>query len=164
MPDTRKHTLHLAMTGVADITFTRSFDAPAALVWRAITDPLIVPRWLWAQDWPMVECTIDLTEGGAFRWVWQTAPDRMVGVSGRFLAIAAPTRLVHTELFDDDWTGGETTVTQTLTETSPRITRLTMVVHYASPKARAAAAATPMAEGMEDGYAKLDAMLAAALA
>lgn len=155
MPDT----LRLSMTGASDITFTRSFAAPPALLWRALTDPMIVPRWLWAQDWPMVTCTMDLREGGAFRWVWQTAPDRVMGVSGRFLMVTAPTLLIHTELFDEDWTGGETTVTQTLTETSPGTTLLSMVAHYSTPAARNAAAATRMAEGMEDGYTKLDSLL-----
>lgn len=159
MPDT----LHVAMTGTSDITFTRSFAAPPPVLWRALTDPLILPRWLWARDWPMVDCVMDLRPGGAFRWVWQTAPDRRMGVSGRFLTIEAPTRLIHTEVFDEDWTGGETTVTQTLTATDPRRTLLTMVVHYASPGSRDAAAATPMAEGMEEGYEKLDILLAGGL-
>jgi uncharacterized protein YndB with AHSA1/START domain len=156
MPDR----LLVQLTGTSDITFSRSFAAPPPVLWRALTDPLILPRWLWARDWPMVDCTMDLRVGGSFRWVWQTAPNRVVGVSGRFLAIEAPARLTHTELFDEDWTGGETTVTQTLTETAPGTTRLTMVVHYATPAARDAAAATPMAEGMEDGYRKLDGLLA----
>lgn len=155
MPDT----LHLALTGDTDITFTRSFAASPALLWRAITDPAIVPRWLWAQDWPMVDCRMDVTEGGSFRWVWRTAPDRLMGVSGRFLTVEPPHRLVHTELFDEDWTGGETTVTQTLTEIAPQTTRLVMVVRYSSDSARAAAAASGMTEGMEEGYAKLDALL-----
>jgi hypothetical protein len=38
-----------------------------------------------------------------------------------------------------------------------------MVVHYASPGSRDAAAATPMAEGMEEGYEKLDILLAGGL-
>jgi uncharacterized protein YndB with AHSA1/START domain len=155
MPDT----LHVAMTGATDITFTRQFNASPALLWRAITDPAIIPRWLWAQDWPMVDCTMDLRQGGAFRWVWRTGPDRLMGVSGRFLAVDAPRHLSHSEIFDEDWTGGETIVTQDLTEVAPQTTRLTMVVHYATEAARAGAAASGMVAGMEEGYAKLDALL-----
>ena len=155
MPDT----LRVALTGTSDITFTRSFAAPPPILWRALTDPLILPRWLWARDWPMVACSMDLQVGGTFRWIWQTAPDRRMGVTGRFLTVEAPTRLSHTEIFDDDWTGGETTVTQTLTETAASTTLLTMVVRYSSHAARAAASATPMADEMEDGYAKLDKLL-----
>jgi uncharacterized protein YndB with AHSA1/START domain len=156
MPDR----LQVVMTGDIDITFTRRFNAPRALLWRAITDPAIIPRWLWAQDWPMVECAMDLAPGGAFRWVWRTGPERLIGVSGRFVAVDAPRRLIHTELFDEDWTGGETTVTQELTETAAQTTRLTMTVRYATRAARDGAAATGMVEGMEESYAKLDRLLA----
>jgi uncharacterized protein YndB with AHSA1/START domain len=152
-------TLTLTLTGKTDLTLVRSFNAPPALLWRALTDPAILPRWQWAQDWPMVQCDMDFREGGAFRWVWRTAPDRMMGVQGRFLTIEAPNRLIHTEVFDEDWTGGETTVTQVLTETSPRTTRLTMTVRYSSDAARKAAAASGMVPGMEEAYAKLDTLL-----
>jgi uncharacterized protein YndB with AHSA1/START domain len=152
-------TLHLTMTGETDLTLTRVFNASPALLWRALTDPAILPRWQFAQDWPMVTCDMDFREGGAFRWVWRTAPDRLMGVSGRFVTIEAPTRLVHTELFDEDWTGGETTVTQTLTEIAPQTTRLTMTIRYPSAAARQAAAESGMLPGMEDAYAKLDALL-----
>lgn len=151
--------LSIAMTGESGITFTRQFAAAPALVWRAMTDPAIVPRWLWARDYPMVHCQMDLRVGGSFRWIWRTSPTREMGVSGIFLTIDAPRRLTHTELFDEDWTGGETTVTQDLAEIAPRITRLTMLVRYPTPEARAAAAATPMAAGMEEGYARLDDLL-----
>ncbi len=151
-------TLQLSMVGETDLVLTRTFNASPALLWRALTDPAILPRWQWAQDWPMVQCDMDLREGGAFRWVWRTAPDRLMGVQGRFLTVEAPLRLIHTEVFDDDWTGGETTVTQTLTEIAPQTTRLSMTVRYPSPEARAAAAAGGMIPGMEEAYAKLDAL------
>lgn len=154
-----RDTLHIAMTGTTDINFTRVFNASPALLWRAITDPAIIPRWLWARDWPMTECRMDLRIGGAFRWAWCTGPDRVMGVSDRFLTVNAPHRLIHTEMFDEDWTGGETTVTQDLTEIAPQTTRLAMVVRYATEAARAGASASGMVEGMEDGYAKLDALI-----
>ncbi len=148
--------LAISLTGEADLTLTRNFNASPALLWRALTDPAILLRWQWAQDWPMVTCEMDLVVGGSFRWVWQTAPDRLMGVQGRFLAVEANHRLIHTEVFDEDWTGGETTVTQTLTEIAPQTTRLTMVIRYSSAKARTAATASGMVPGMEEAYAKLD--------
>jgi len=153
------NTLHLSQTGDADLTLTRSFNASRALLWCALSDPAILPRWNWAQDWPMVQCDMDLTDGGSFRWVWRTAPDRLMAVQGSFLTVKAPHRLIHTELFDEDWTGGEITVTQSLTEIAPQTTRLTMTIRYSSPAARAAAVASGMLSGMEEAYAKLDSLL-----
>lgn len=152
--------LQLAVTGPTDITLTRSFAAPPALLWRALTEPALLLRWQWAQDWPMVTCNMDLRPEGSFRWVWQTAPDRLIGVSGRFVVVEPPRHMVHTEVFDEDWTGGETTVTQTLTETARGRTLLTMTVRYSSTAARDSAASSGMVSGMEDAYAKLDGLLA----
>jgi uncharacterized protein YndB with AHSA1/START domain len=152
-------TLDMSLSGETDLVLTRVFNASPALLWRALTDPAILPRWQWAQDWPMVTCDMDLQVGGTYRWVWRTAPDRLMGVKGRFLTVDAPHRLIHTETFDEDWTGGETTVTQTLTEIAPQTTRLTMTVRYSTVEARAAAATSGMLPGMEDAYAKLDALL-----
>jgi uncharacterized protein YndB with AHSA1/START domain len=154
-------TLDVTLSGDTDLVLTRRFNASPALLWRALTDPQILPRWQWAEDWPMVTCEMDVTVGGAFRWVWRTAPDRLMGVRGRFLTVEAPRCLIHTETFDADWTGGETTVTQTLTEIAPQTTRLAMTVRYSTAAARAAAVASGMLPGMEDAYAKLDTLLPA---
>lgn len=148
-------------TGDLEITLTRDFNAAPALLWRALTDPQIVPRWLWSHVAPMTACDMDLRPGGHFRWVWTRQDGNPMGVSGRFLTVDAPHLLVHTEVFDEDWTDGESTVTQTLTEIAPHITRLTMVVRYATTKGRDAALGSAMAEGMEEAYAKLDTMFTA---
>ena len=95
--------------------------------------------------------------GGAFRWVWHV-DGRATGVTGRFLTVEAPRKLISTELFDQDWTGGETTVTQTLTKIAPQTTRLTMTIRYASPAA-CDAAGPEMNRGLAAHYAKLDRLL-----
>lgn len=82
-----------------------------------------------------------------------------MGVSGHFLVVEAPHRLTHTEVFDEDWTDGESTVTQTLHPLAPQQTRLVMLVDYATPKGRDAALASPMTDGMAEAYGKLDKLL-----
>jgi uncharacterized protein YndB with AHSA1/START domain len=141
----------------SDFVYTRDFNASPALLWRALTDPAIVPRWLGSDTNPMVQCDTDLRTDGSFRWVWQY-DGQLTGVTGRFLAVDAPRLLINTELFDQDWTGGETTVTQILTEIAPQTTRLTMTVRYASPAARDAARAE-MESGLASHYAQLDRLL-----
>lgn len=83
-----------------------------------------------------------------------------MGMGGTFQEVVAPERLVATELFDQDWTGGETRVTQSFEEKDGR-TILTMVIVYSSQAARDGALAVPMLDGMEAGYARLDAMFEA---
>jgi uncharacterized protein YndB with AHSA1/START domain len=152
--------LKIALTGDADLTLTRSFAAPARLVWRAVTEPALITQWLWARVAPMVTCEQDFRVGGAFRWVWRRTNGSDMGVSGKFVEIEAPKRLVHTELFDEDWTGGETLVSQTFAEAAPDRTGMTMVIRCQSAAGRDKMLASGMTDGMNETYAKLDALLA----
>jgi uncharacterized protein YndB with AHSA1/START domain len=149
--------LDLSLPTATDVTFTRDFAAPRPLVWRAMTEAALIPTWLYANGIPMIACRQDFRTGGSFRWVWQRPNLPEMGVSGRFLDIAAPGRMVHTELFDEDWTGGETTVTTLLTEVSPALTRMQMTVRYSSQAARDKALSSGMTQGMEEAFFRLDA-------
>lgn len=143
-----------------EIRFTRRFVAPRGLVFEAFTAPALVSRWLLGpQGWTMPVCEIDLRVGGRIRYEWRHADGRAFGLTGAFTDIAAPARLVHTELFDDDWTGGETTVT-TLFEERAGVTTVTLTVLYSSKEARDGALRSGMKDGMQAGYARLDAVLA----
>jgi uncharacterized protein YndB with AHSA1/START domain len=140
---------------------TRAFDAPRALVFEAHIRPELVQRWLGNSRMDWARCEIDARPGGSFRYEWTRARDGWrMGVSGRFLEVVAPERLVHTELFDEDWTGGEAIITTTFVALGPRRTRLEMLAAYTSPAARDAVLKTPMADGMEEGYVLLDGVLA----
>jgi uncharacterized protein YndB with AHSA1/START domain len=68
-------------------------------------------------------------------------------------------RLVFTELWDEDWTGGEAVVTMALAEQAGKTT-LAMTVLYASRAARDAVLKTPMEQGMAQSYNRLDELLA----
>ena len=84
-----------------------------------------------------------------------------MGMSGVFHAIEAPARLVNTEIFDQDWTGGETLVTTTFVEQNGR-TIVAATVRYSSPAARDGALKTPMLEGWSQSHDRLDDLLASA--
>jgi len=151
--------LKVETRGEREIVFTRPFDAPRKLVWEAHTKAEYVRRWLLGPSgWTMPVCEIDLKVGGRYRYVWRNTDGREMGMGGVFREVAKPERLVTTELFDDDWTGGETINTTAFAEQTGK-TMLTTVVLYSSREAREAALKTPMADGMETGYARLDALL-----
>ena len=155
-------TLTLTTPSEREVLMIRAFAASRETVFDAWTRPELVKRWLWAFDWPMTVCEIDFRVGGRMRYVWrQEGSGQEMGVSGTFREIVRPERIVHTELFDEDWTGGETVVTTTFDERDGRTT-VSMRVLYVSEAARDAAMKTGMAEGVDDFYNKLDAMLAEA--
>lgn len=153
------HTIRVENAGDRELFITRAFDAPRASVFRALTTPALVKRWLLGPGgWTMPVCEIDLKPGGTFRYLWRRDREEM-GVSGTFREIVPPERIVHTEVFNDDWTGGGSLVTTMLDEMDGRTT-MSMTIHYASPESRAIALASGMLEGMTVTYDRLDAMLA----
>src|SRR5882672_2330071 len=145
-----------------EIVMTRVFSAPRKLVFDAWTKPELIKRWLVGPEgWTMPVCEIDLRVGGAYRFMWRKTDGTEMGMRGVYREIVAPERIVGTELFDMDWTGGETVSTIVLTEQGGKTT-LTQTVLYSSKAARDGALRTNMTDGMESGYARLDALLAAA--
>ena len=151
-----KNTGTLKVTTPTDreIVLTRVFDAPRRLVFDAFTKPELLQRWFGPRGWSLVVCEVDLKVGGAFRFVLRGPDGTDMGMRGVYREIAPPERIVHTELFDQDWTGGETLVTTVLTEQGGK-TAVTMTVLYASREARDGALKTPMEEGVAAAYDRL---------
>ena len=162
MPNTGA--LHISTPTDREIRMTRVFDAPRQLVFDALTKPELVKRWLGlTRGWELEVCEIDLQVGGAFRYLWRRGTsDEVMGLRGAYREVVPPERIVHTELFDVDWTSGETLVTTLLDEQNGKTT-LTTTVLYSSREARDGALQSPMDEGVAESYDKLAALLAALL-
>ena len=147
-----------------EIALTRLFDAPRRLVFRTLTEPELVRRWMYGLDgWAFTVCEIDLRVGGAYRYVWHHDDGNEMGMRGEYREILRPDRMVTTERFDEPFDSGESQVTTTLVELENRTT-LTMTVLYASQAARDGAVASNMATGIEAGFERMEALLAALLA
>lgn len=152
--------LKMMTPGDREILIERQFDAPRAFVWRALVEPPLVRRWLLGPPgWSMPVCEIDLWVGGTMRFVWAHEDGRSMGMTSVVREIVPDDRLVATEMFDEDWTGGETLVTQSLHDADGGTTLRTHIL-YVSQEARDGAKMSGMTDGMEAGYARLDEMLA----
>lgn len=152
-----ERTLSVTLPGKDEIAITRIFDAPRELVFRTLTEPELIKRWLGPPRMTLEHCEMDLKVGGKFRFEGRHAGGTM-GWGGVIREVDPPHKMVHTELFDEDWTGGETVVTSTLTEEVGQTT-LTVKIKYSSPEARELALKTPMTEGIAESYANLDELL-----
>lgn len=142
-----------------ELVMTREFAAPRGMVFDALTKPELVQRWLLGPPgWTMPTCQIDLRVGGKYRYVWRHADGREMGMGGTYKEIVRPSRIVTAELFDEDWTGGETLVTTEFVEKKGRTT-LSITVRYSSREARDGAIKTGMTKGVEAGYDRLDDLL-----
>lgn len=145
--------------GEREIIMTRVFDAPRELVFDAWTQADLLRRWLWGpEEWPLVACESDPRIGGKLRLVWRNNGKDM-GMSGVWRELARPERIVHTEIFDEDWTGGEALVTTVLTERAGKTT-MTQTILYSSREARDAVLKSPMEQGAGLSYDRMERFLA----
>lgn len=141
------------------VTVSRSFDAPADLVFACHTQPQLVQRWqLGPPGWTMPICEIDLRVGGTYRYVWRSdAEGSEFGFTGEFREIVVPSRIVHTEGMIG--TPGEAMVTTLFKEHAGR-TVLTLTMSFESQHVRDQVLLTGMTDGMAQSYDRLDELLA----
>jgi uncharacterized protein YndB with AHSA1/START domain len=142
-----------------EVLMSRAFDAPRELVFDCWTKPELIRRWMFGPDgWSFAVCEVDLRVGGAYRFVWRSSDGEEMGLGGVYHEIVRAERLVSTERYDQDWTGGETLGTVVFAEHGARTT-VTTTIRYASKEARDAALRTGMEQGMAMGYDRLAAVL-----
>ncbi len=93
----------------SEIVMTRVFNAPRKLVFECWTRPELFKRWMLGPPGTVFEvCVIELRVGGGYRFVWCNPDGSPLGMRGVYREIAPPESLADTQLFDEDWTGGET--------------------------------------------------------
>ena len=158
MTDARK--LQIATPTEREIVMTRVFDSPRRLLFDAYTKPELLKRWLFGPDgWSLAVCEFDLRVGGKYRYVWRHARKPDMGMGGIIREVVPPERLVTTERFDDAWYPGEAVNTLVLVEGGGKTT-MTLTMTYESRQARDAALESGMDKGMEDGFDRLEGVLA----
>ena len=136
----------LALDGDTDVVIRRRFSHPPALVWRALTEPALIRRWL-SPD--LNDCQMDVRAGGSFRYEW---PEFYF--AGPILEAEAPDRLVHVEHFNGDTSRGPT-VTTTLNPDGAG-TRMTVVMRYRDAEARTSAVEQGFTDGIAEVYGKIE--------
>jgi uncharacterized protein YndB with AHSA1/START domain len=162
MKSTAKETGELKITTPSDreIAMTRVFDAPRSMVFDAWTKPELIRRWLGVfGGWSFKVCEVDLKVGGAYRYVWQGADGKEMGMGGVYREIVKPERLVCTEKFDESWYPGDATDTTVFEERGGKTT-VTTTVRYQSKEARDGVLKSPMEGGVARSYDKLAEILA----
>ncbi|GIH09984.1 ATPase [Rhizocola hellebori] len=152
--------LQVRTVGDREIVLTRAFAAPARLVFAALTTPELVKRWLGAREWNVTDAQIDLRIGGAWRFVSRGPQGQTMAHGGVYREIVTPTRLVYTEVFDDQSFPGESLITTVLVEAQASTTMTTNVL-LPAPKVREYVLSTPMERGVGHGYQRLDDLLRA---
>jgi uncharacterized protein YndB with AHSA1/START domain len=134
---------------------TRTFNAPARLVFEAWTKPELLKRW-WApksMGMSLVACEADVRTGGRYRFEFgHEASKTPMAFFGRYIEVVPHSRLVWTNEEGDD--GAVTTVTF---EEKDGKTLLVMHELYSSKEAFEANGG--MENGMTETFAQLDELL-----
>ena len=144
-----------------ELVVTRTFNAPARLVFEAWTKPELFRRWWVPKSYGMnlLSCEMDVRSGGTYRFVFgHAASERPMAFFGRYLEVTPHSRLVWT-----NEEGGEGGAVTTVTfEESGGKTLVVMHDLYPSKEALDAAVASGSTGGMPETFEQLDALLVAA--
>jgi uncharacterized protein YndB with AHSA1/START domain len=134
---------------------TRSFNAPARLVFEAWTRPELFMRWWLPKSLGMSlrSCEMDVRVGGTYRLVFE--PNGMA-FFGTYREVTPPSRLVWT---NEEGADGGSVTTVTFDEQEGK-TLLVMHERYASKEALDAAG-TGAADATVETFAQLDDLLVA---
>jgi uncharacterized protein YndB with AHSA1/START domain len=148
----------IATRGDREVVLTRRFDAPARLVFDALTRPDLLRRWYGPEGWTLEVCDIDLRVGGKWRFVARRPDGKVFGQRGVYREIVPGARLVNTESWED-WDPGETLVTTVLAERGGRTT-FTATMVFPSRDVRDTILKSGFEGGAKESYDKLAALLA----
>lgn len=136
-----------------ELVVTRSFDAPAHLVFEAWSNPELFQRWWLPKSMGMQlqSCEMDVRTGGTYRLDFGGGMDFF----GRYVEVTPPSRIVWT-----NEEGGENTSVTTVTfEEEDGRTLLVMSELYPSKEALDEAG-TGAADATHETFAQLDELLA----
>ncbi|MBA2718185.1 MAG: SRPBCC family protein [Chloroflexi bacterium] len=143
--------------GVPFIDVSREFEAPRDLVFRAFTEPDLLVQWLGPGKYEMVIDTYDVRAGGSWRYIHRDGDGNEYGFHGVFHGDPSPDGFVQT--FEFEGAPGHVSLDKlSLEEREGKTTVHTHSV-YQSLEARNAMVESGMAEGMNEGFNRLDALL-----
>jgi uncharacterized protein YndB with AHSA1/START domain len=139
------------------IRIERVFNAPRERVWRAMTDPKLIPEW-WGRGNRLVIERMELRRGGHWRFV-EHSPDGVHGFEGRYREVTPPERIVQT--FEWDGMPGHVAVeTMTLEDLGDGRTRIVTLSLFHTTEERDGMLHSGMEQGLNQSYQALDRVLA----
>jgi len=140
-----------------EIVVTRTFDAPARIVFQAWTTPALFKRW-WvpkSMPVPLLSYEAEIRTGGSYRLVFGSPGAKTMEFFGKYLEVTPHSRIVWT----NDESGEDGAVTTVTLEEKGDQTLLVLHELYRSKEARDAALASGAYDGMGETFGQLDEVL-----
>lgn len=139
-----------------ELVVTRTFNAPARIVFEAWTRPELFMRWWAPKSMGMIlrSCEMDVRVGGSYRLEFGHDAANSMAFIGTYIEVAPPSRLVWTN--EESGEGGPVT-TVSFEEAGGKTL---VVVHELYPSKEALdAAGTGAADAMPEQFEQLDELL-----
>ena len=135
-----------------ELLITRVFAAPRELVFKAHTDPALIPLWWGPRNTTTIVDKMDVRPGGKYRFIHRNEDGSEYVFHGEFKEIVSPERIVQTSELE----GMPGTILETLTlEEHNGKTIVTVVELCESQEQRDAVLASGMEEGLNESYDRL---------
>lgn len=156
--ETRMHDLRIDAPPDSNMLYmTRTFEAPRALVWKALSEPEHVVAWFGPHGHKNRVLEFDFRVGGKWR-IESTMPEGRIVFFGDYLDIVRPERITQTFSFDQLPPGAHSVDTVELEEKDGKtIYRARSVMPDVA--SRDAMIASGMETGVVEGFERLDRML-----
>jgi uncharacterized protein YndB with AHSA1/START domain len=139
-----------------ELVVTRTFNAPARIVFEAWTRPELFKRW-WVpktSGMSLLSCEMDVRSGGRYRLEFDHGAAKPMAFFGRYIEVTPPSRLVWTN--EESAEGAVTTVTF-----EERGGKTLLVLHELYPSKEALDSSIEgMEGGMPEQFEQLDELLA----
>lgn len=153
--------LSLRTEGDTVVVVTRRFAAPPEAVFRAHVEPALVQQWCLGPDgWTMPVCVCEARPGGRIRYEWSDGQGHGFYLTGEFVVVEPPHRIVHIERMHLPDPTPDNRVETTFAADGDG-TLMTMRMTLPDAATRAAMLGTGMEHGMEASYVRLEQRLSA---
>ncbi len=141
----------IAERGKQEVTIVRVFDAPRNLVFKAYTDPYLIPNWWGPKRFTTIIDKLDAQSGGKWRFVHRDAGGNMYAFHGVYHEVRPPERIVGT--FEFEGMPGHASLDTVTFEEADGGTKVTEKTVFQSVEDRDGM----IREGMEEGiYESMD--------
>lgn len=148
----------VAEPGKQEIFMTRMFDAPRELVFKAYTDPTLIARWWGLRQNTTLIDEMEARPGGKWRFVERDPDGQEFAFHGVYHDVVAAERIVQT--FEFEGMAGHVVMETSTFEDVGGKTKVIAQSIFQSVADRDGMVASGMEYGAEEGYQRLDELLA----
>jgi uncharacterized protein YndB with AHSA1/START domain len=143
-----------AQPGDPFLDIERDFDATPAQVFRAYTDPELLPRWVGPRDRTMELLEFEPRSAGRYRYVHRGDDGMEAYFHGVFHTVAKDTRIIQT--FEYEGAPGQVCLESVTFAAHDGLTRVHTRSVFPSVQARDMAIASGMSRGVIESHERLD--------